>query len=219
MKDSKYDSIFNMVNSRDVVSYVPLPQWGFGKFGKDITLDIGSLGLEGMWCYRTGQSSYNTLEKGLLNLALSRIASDCASSWGEMFDYSGSQNISDDQYDMIPDRAKRYCKIVERLSIFGNHKGYTLYPSLAFFFQLGAEALAGNSEEKENVIELIKEFGNSKYAFTIFRIWAGAGINPNVDFPKQFGEFLVGDGHAPATYYVLVNDSFLNINKIIYKYK
>ena len=207
--DSKYNSIFNIVNPRDVVTYVPLSQWGFGKFGRDITLDIGSLSLNGMWCYRTGQSSYNALERGILNLALSHIASDLASSWKEVFDYAGSQNISDEQYDMISARAKRYLKIKERVSIFGNHKGYKIYPSLAFFFQLGAEALGGSAEEKENTGEIIKEFWNSKYCWYLCRILASVVTSKSVDFPSQFGEFLVGDGHAPATYYVLINDSNL----------
>lgn len=210
MKDSEYNSIFNIVNPRDVVSYVPLSQWSFGKFGKDITLDIGSLGLDGMWCYRTGQSSYNALEKGLLNLALSRLASDCAPTWGEVFIYAGSQNISDDQYDKISDRAKRYCKIEERISVFGNHKGYKVYPSLAFFFQLGAEALAGTSEEKENAGDLIGEFWNSKYSVTLVSILLDVGFDSTVNLPEQLGEFLVGDGHAPATYYVLINDSYMS---------
>ena len=210
MKDSEYNSIFNIVNPRDVVSYVPLSQWSFGKFGKDITLDIGSLGLDGMWCYRTGQSSYNALEKGLLNLALSRLASDCAPTWGEVFVYAGSQNISDDQYDKISDRAKRYCKIEERISVFGNHKGYKVYPSLAFFFQLGAEALAGTSEEKENAGDLIGEFWNSKYSVTLVSILLDVGFDSTVNLPEQLGEFLVGDGHAPATYYVLINDSYMS---------
>lgn len=209
MKESKYNSIFNIVNPRDVVTYVPLSQWGFGKFGKDITLDIGSLGLEEMWCYRTGQSDYNALEKGLLNLALSRLASDCAPTWAEVFDYAGSQNISDEQYDEVSERAKKYCKIEERYSIIGKHKGYKLYPTLAFFFQLGAEALAGTPEEKENMQDIIKEFWNSRYTVTILSILLQVGMDSTVDLPKQVGEFLVGDGHAPATYYVLINDSFM----------
>ena len=42
------------------------------------------------------------------------------------------------------------------------------------------------------------------------------GRNENVDLPDEFGDFLVGDGSAPATYYVLINDSFMGR---IYWYK
>ncbi len=205
-KDEKYNSIFNIVNPRDVVAYVPLSQWGFGKFGKDITLDIGSLGLDAKWCERTGQSNYNALEKGLLDLALSRIVSDCASSWDEVFDYAGSQNISDEQYDMISSRAKRFCKIEERKFLF-MHAGYKVYPSLAFFLQLASEGLAGSEKEKENVKKIIGEFWNSKCAGAIISILFDIGFDKSVALPEQLGEFLVGDGHAPATYYVLINDS------------
>ncbi len=209
-KDAKYNSIFNIMNPRDVISYVPLAAWGFSKFGRDYTLDIGSLGLESMWCYRTGQSSYNALEEGLLNLALSRLASDCAPTWESVFDYAGSQNITDEQYALISERAKRFCKLEERRGFFtNNHKGYKVYPSLAFFFQMGAEALAGSEDEKDNVTELISEFWNSKYAATILSILFDIGFDKSVALPDQLGEFLVGDGHAPATYYVLINDSYM----------
>lgn len=81
---------------------------------------------------------------------------------------------------------------------------------MAFFFQLGAEALAGTSEEKENVNDIIGKFWNSKYAATLLSILLDVGFDSTVNLPEQFGEFLVGDGHAPATYYVLINDSFMS---------
>lgn len=149
--DAKYNSIFNITNTRDVVTYVPLPQWNFGRFGTTYSLDISGLGLESTWKCRTGQSDYNALEESLLNLALKRVASNCAGSWSEVFDYAGKQKITDDQYNMVSDRAKRYCMIEEWKGSTGKHKGYKLYPNLAFFFQFGAEMLAGSQEEKENV--------------------------------------------------------------------
>lgn len=41
----------------------------------------------------------------MLNLALKRVASNCAGSWSEVFDYAGKQKIIDDQYNMVSDRA------------------------------------------------------------------------------------------------------------------
>ncbi len=207
--DAKYNSIFNITNTRDVVTYVPLPQWNFGRFGTTYSLDISGLGLESTWKCRTGQSDYNALEESLLNLALKRVASNCAGSWSEVFDYAGKQKITDDQYNMVSDRAKRYCMIEEWKGSTGKHKGYKLYPNLAFFFQFGAEMLAGSQEEKENVSELLPEFWNSKYCGALLLILGEIGIDTSVNLPSQMGEFLVGDGHAPATYYVLVNDSYL----------
>ena len=121
-------------------------------------------------------------------MALSRIASDCASSWDKVFDYAGGQNISDEQYAIISDRAKRYCNIEER-TFLGWHTGYKVYPSLAFFFQLGAEALAGSQTEKDNVTEIIGEFWNSKYAGTIISILFDIGIDSTVELPDQLGKF------------------------------
>lgn len=34
VNDAKYNNIFNIVNSEDFVTYAPIPQWGFNKYGK-----------------------------------------------------------------------------------------------------------------------------------------------------------------------------------------
>lgn len=77
------------------------------------------------------------------------------------------------------------------------------------FFQFGAETLAGTPVEKENVENLIIEFWNSQYISALAGIVWDLAKDKNTNLPEQFGEFLVGDAHAPATYYVLTNDSFM----------
>ena len=36
--DSSYDNIFNIVNPEDVITRVPLCEWGYGRYGKDLVL-------------------------------------------------------------------------------------------------------------------------------------------------------------------------------------
>lgn len=205
--DAKYSSIFNFANTSDFVTYVPLEQWGFGRFGNTKLLSIEDSNLQITWSVRTGNDNYNALNKNVITLATNRIAKSCSKTWNEVFDRAGSQDINDDQYKCISERAKRYCDIVERNSLFGKHLGYKLYPSTAFIFQLGAEALAGSDEEKENVVVIIKELWNSKYTGVLLLFLGDAVTNFSSFEGMTLGETLVGDGHAPATYYVLIDNN------------
>ena len=203
---AKYNSIFNFANTSDVVAYVPLSQWSFTRFGITKEMSIEDSSLEAKWCIATGQSEYNALNKSIIILALNRIAKSCAPSWKAIFDRAGAQNITDEQYSFISERAKRYCTIVERKSIFGNHKGYKLYPSTAFLFQLGAEGLGGVAK---GTGELLKELWNSRYAAVIVLLLGDAVTNLDTiknNAPSALNQALVGDGHAPATYYVLTHN-------------
>ena len=195
---AKYDSIFNIVNESDVVTYVPLPQWDFGVFGDEISLDAADYNSE--FCYQTGESSYNAFSSNVLNIATNRLANNCASTWAEAFDYAGSQNISDEQYASISSRALRYCKITERKSIFGKHKGYKLYPSTMFVVQLGIEMYAGSDTEKENATEMFKELWNSKFTWALILL---VGQSFFAGLPSNLDASTVAHGHAQATYYIL----------------
>ena len=35
-----YDNIFNVINPSDLVTYLPFPQWGFARYGVDLTLPV-----------------------------------------------------------------------------------------------------------------------------------------------------------------------------------
>ena len=202
---SKYNCIFNFANTSDFVTYVPLKEWDFGRFGITKNLSIEDASLEKEWCSQTGLSKYNAMNKNVITLATSRIAKSCSKTWDEVYDYAGSQDIDDSQYGCISKRAKRYCRLEERNGIFGGHKGYKLYPTTAFIFQLGAEMLAGSDKEKENVKTIIPELWNSKYTGVII-FFLGDAIGNRDSFKNmELGESLIGDGHAPATYYVLTH--------------
>ena len=205
--DSKYGSIFNFANTSDFVTYVPLKEWDFGCYGVTKFLSIEDSDLEAEWSTQTEVSNYNAMNKNVITLATSRIAKSCCASWDEVHDRAGSQNIDDEQYGYISERAKRYCDLPERTSFFGNHKGYKLYPSTAFIFQLGAEMLAGSKEEQNNVKALIPELWNSKYAAVVLLFLGDAVKNSSSFEGMELGQSLIGDGHALATYYVLTHNN------------
>lgn len=201
----KYGSIFNLTNISDFVTYVPLREWDFDRFGVTLPVSIEAGHLEEEWSKQTGVKKYNALNMSVITLATNRIARSCCASWDEVYDRAGAQDIDDKQYSYISDRAMRYCDLVERNSILGNHKGWKLYPSTAFVFQLGAEMLGGSPIQQNNVKSLIPEFWNSKYAGVILLFVGDALRNAGSFMDMELGETLVGDGHAPATYYVLTN--------------
>lgn len=90
-KDSKYDSIFNLVNEDDFVPCVPMSAWNFVRYGQTATLDITSK-MENEWHDLTGKSWYNQMsQKGLNDLvnALSNASTGNASQkWGNCFVYT-----------------------------------------------------------------------------------------------------------------------------------
>lgn len=103
---------------------MPLKEWSFGNVGVTKALSIEDSKLESEWSKQTGASEYNAMNKNIITLATSRIAKSCCTSWDEVHDRAGSQNIDDEQYGYISERAKCYCDLTERTSILGNHKGY-----------------------------------------------------------------------------------------------
>ena len=188
-----------------MIAYVPLSHWGFGCYGVTMKVSVEDSGLEGVWCATTGQDKYNALNRSLITTAMNRINKSCSGSWSEVFDLAGKQRITDAQYSCISERARRYCNIVPHDYWFSDDN-YELYPSTAFVFQLAAEMLAGSKAEQENAMTLIKELWNSKYSVVILA-FVGDAFGDLKDLISNLPSDpmdLVGDGHAPATYYVLI---------------
>ncbi|MCR4745262.1 MAG: InlB B-repeat-containing protein [Lachnospiraceae bacterium] len=200
--DSKYDSIFNFANTGDLVTGVPLEQWSFGRFGKTIELNISEKELENRWCKWTDQTSYDAMNAHLLEVALNRIDSDCCGSWAELREEAGAQDINDEQYGWLDSRLLRYCTVEER-KLLGAHLGWKMYPSTAFVFQILADYISNDGNK--NSVKLIPELWNSRFTPVIALLLKDAVSNrdelPGVADPIK----IMGDGHAPATYYVLTD--------------
>ncbi len=206
--DARYNSIFNFTNTSDIVTCVPITQWNFGRYGKTfgMTMEVDlESGTE--WSRQTSQGLYNALKPSHINTLTQLVAKYCAATREEVYEPSGAQNITSEQYDMISKRALKYCT-AEKRAVFS---GYKLKPTPAFFFQLGAEIYKGNDTEKSNALELISdflmEFRNASAIITItIRLFAGndKAIHDLKNLIKNADLSYVGDGHAPATYYVLM---------------
>lgn len=207
MSKAKYNCIFNWTNVADVVTYLPLKEWNFGRFGVTYSDGIVESGLESEWCAQTGAPKFNALTKSSIELGASRIKKSCCATWGDVHTRDDNQDIDDAQYACISARAKRYCGFTERFTLFTKkHNGWKLHASTAFVFQLGAEMLGGSAQEQNNVKSLISEFWNSKFSGLLLLFVGDAIWNWGSFSSMELGESLVGDGHSPATYYVLINN-------------
>ena len=211
----------NIVNSCDIIGYVPLSQWGFKLYGSVISRSLDS-GSKAVWLDQTGKDSYNAAEQRLILQLTNRIYKNCCQSWDNVYDRAGKQLITEEQKNGIPERALRYCDITDHDAWFSDNK-YELYPSLAFVFQLGAEGLgdkktvvrdgkvqieARPAEERAGVGSLAYELWNSKYAGAI-AMFAVSNIGDVAEILKKWSKGmdpkdLAGDGHLPETYYVLI---------------
>lgn len=232
--DEKYNSIFNYANDTDLISYIPFACWGFGRFGKTIWVEMNG-DLLNIWKEKTENKNYNSLNKSFTNQIIKKISRTCANSWSDVYKKSEKQIISQNKYDGIPPIAKKYCDLVKDTSFFGNvqYELYPtlefvfqlLSPSLGKHETI----LDGTNVRYENVRQKTKanviiELWNTKYGFAVALLLSafigGEHIDPvghvivrdtniiklidNVIGMDDIFE-LVGDGHAPATYYILSN--------------
>lgn len=209
----KYSSIFNFANTSDVVSYVPLEQWGFERFGVTLSSNIKEMSLTDEWCEQTGRGHYAALDAKLIRILLNRIYTGCSRTWSEVYEFSGKQKISYEQYGYLSARAKKYCVFETDYTIFGKEDGYKMYPSLAFVMQVIAEALAQDDEE-ETDIKILTELINTKYGAAVV-LFLYQVLDSHLTTVGSSFTFMIKDDaslfdlftdtHAPATYYVLLN--------------
>ena len=203
----QYQCIFNIVNSEDLVTWLPLTSWGFGRYGVTLKYTLGS-NAEEEWCTQTGNDSYDPYSQSVLNNIVSEVYSWAVSRENYyMINWDDGQSISELQYNLISDRAKALCWIDEEIE---NYK-YTLYPSAAYVFQLFAEA-AG---DETNVLALLEVLADSDYGTGLLYIFYGqsSAVSSLVSViftdtqlnPSNNVKEWMGDGHAPATYYVILD--------------
>ena len=203
MHDAIYNPIFNFANTSDIMPYVPLKKWGFGRFGITKSKSLESSGLEDIWLDQTGSEIYNAPNKNVMTVVINRLAKSCASKWEEVFTFDASFDISVEDYNKLSSRAKKYCKMTERKFLW-KCVGYKLYPNTAFVLQLLADSMCGDVPPISILIKLLK----SKY-IAVFLALAFDGVK-ELDlredvFCHEIKLSLIGDGHATATYYVLTH--------------
>lgn len=104
--ESKYDTIFNIVNEDDIVPYLPLEAWGYKKYGKTYVVSVEDsyenhwgTAQEGTWEAMFGGDDYNA--NGKLNDTL-REFKKIADNREELYVYTGELNTMytyDTKYD------------------------------------------------------------------------------------------------------------------------
>ncbi len=222
----KYDSIKNIVNIDDVVTYVPLSQWNFYRYGVTKPMIMDSY-LKRMWSIQTSSLTelprYNALNSVQITQFTNNINNLCCNKWDDVYKRVGKQEISEKQKNAIPERALAYCDIVDNKVLGIIKNGYDLHPSLAFIFQLGAEAFGGyktvcdgsvirfdkrTNEEKGDIVSLAKEMWNSRYSAALSLFLLKNKEDAVVKLIKlTTGEMdamdMFGDAHSTATYYII----------------
>lgn len=88
----KYDFIFNIINSDDLITYMPLATWGFRNFGKSASVSLGKEHLTN-WQNTTGLKNYKF--KDNISLLVSEL-SEFAPSRKACYEYSDNGIIKID---------------------------------------------------------------------------------------------------------------------------
>lgn len=150
--ETRYGSIFNVVNEDDFVPCLPLSQWGFEHYGKTAEIDMTSA-MESEW-HALGDDTwwYNQMSEDNLNSLIDNFFS-VAATWDDCYRYTCSHDHGDGTRDDITEylggsynysvRAKRYCIITTKSTIIGKQSEACQLP--AFFMQVLAEAMASES--------------------------------------------------------------------------
>lgn len=157
---SQYKGIFNIVNSDDFVTYLPMKAWEFGKYGRTAIISIGDK-YKKEWKDFTWKI-YNRDEYGmqktidtLANVAKDRndcyiYTCDChgngsrdnitASYWSQ-FPFSRDKAI-----EGIPANAKKYCQItLYDAKLLGEQWGFEICQTPAYYMQLMADTMTKNN--------------------------------------------------------------------------
>ena len=232
--NKKYSSIFNYANDTDLISYIPFENWGFGRFGNTIWKEMNTNTLK-LWKARTGNKNYNSLNKAFTSQVIRKISRTCAGTWGEVYKKSGKQIIGQKKFDGIPSIARKYCELVKDTSFFGNvqYELYPTLEFVFQLFSpmlgdketiLDGSCVAYRDVGDKTGSSVIMELWNSKYGLAVALLLSaflggeeldvtGRVIVRDVNIIKLVDNVigmedaleLVGDGHAPATYYILSN--------------
>lgn len=152
---SRYDSIFNYVNENDFVTYVPMSQWGFRRYGLSTFNTTISGDMEKQWEAFTGKKDYNPMSQKTLNTLVSKFAECSSNGWNSCHLYTcdchgnkTDNSIIEKGVDLFvyedkisTQRPALYCK-AEMYERWYGMKQYKLCQTPAYFMQVLAEVMA-----------------------------------------------------------------------------
>lgn len=152
---SRYDSIFNYVNENDFVTYVPMSQWGFRRYGLSTLNTTISGDMEKQWEAFTGKRDYNPMSQKTLNTLVSKFAECSSNGWNSCHLYTCDCHGNKTDNSIIEkgvelfvyedkistQRPALYCK-AEMYERWYGMKQYKLCQTPAYFMQVLAEVMA-----------------------------------------------------------------------------
>ena len=203
---SKYNCIFNFVNSQDLITYMPFSSWGFSRYGRTLTYSMSS-SEQSTWTSLTGNETYGAATTSTLAQIERVIGVEWAATREDVYktSSSNSQNLNASQVSCISSRASQYCTLTY-------HDGldyYVLYPSTAFVFQLVVErflASSADDQTKSNAWTLLKELLNSEYGKGVLYLLSGIGVASVITSMERDID-IVADAHDTTAYYVLLTST------------
>ncbi len=192
--ETRYGSIFNIVNEDDFVPRLPLETWEFEHYGKTAVVDMTS-SMESEWHDLADDSWwYNQMSDDTMGNLIGAFEG-VADSWDDCYRYTCKHSHGDGTRDDMTEglagsysfsaRSKKYCIITSKSTLIG--KQYEACQLPAFFMQVLAETMA--SEDKVGTL-----FGYelaSRYQY--IRVPLGTAVAGGINDP-----------HYCETYYVIV---------------
>jgi len=168
-----YDSIFNVVNENDFVTYMPMSQWGFVRYGKSAEGCRIAGATEKEWEKFTGKGNYDSIAQDALTDLVAELANCSDEGWSTCHTYTCEchSDMNDNSIvekgvepgvyknDIKGKRADKYCKATE-YSRAGVQKQYKLCQTPAYFMQVLAELMVeqgtwGFEGKVEQLVEVV----------------------------------------------------------------
>jgi len=198
-----HNSIFNIINSDDIIPDMPLAFWGFRHYGNDILISVAD-NYSDEWKSYTTETYVSSKEKKkeLLDSfeTLADDRNDCyefhCSCHGDGAD--GKESTTSGRFTF--EYGKNYCKIVSRSEWHGNNEitYSTRCESTAYFMQFLA-ALAANADFATLTTDVAKKFETTKHKFVRY------SSGRMVPFYAE-GIDKISNPHMPISYYILASE-------------
>ncbi len=197
----QYDYIFNIANSDDIVTHIPMQKWGFDLYGITKTVSVKDT-LKDKWTEKTGLKNYNASGGDLNSIAL--VFASCSKDRDSIYSYRDDGSIyiglnSVEEGDLTIESLKTtyaenalpYCTFDILPSTKDAEYSYMLKISMqpAFLLQTTAAVMAGKVSAIDFVTMLLPEYMEDARSAIIEAYFGG------INMP-----------HTPETYYVIVEN-------------
>ena len=199
-KASEYSNIFNIANEDDLVTHLPIADWGFTTYGKTAQISVGN-NLRDKWTGVTGLKKYNYTKN--IPVIVSAIAT-CSPDREGCYSYPEEQKVSiavksKDEGEQTVEALKKsfapasldYCKFEIKTSLKSADSPYVVEIEMqpAFLMHNIAGVLANKISEVKFVAMPLPPYLRPTQV-AVISAYAGGIVHP----------------HTPETYYAIVDN-------------